>query len=683
MGARRMVYPGTVGLAAVLALALLADCGGAGGRGGVTCTPAPSIQGAPPGFATADAVYAADFTGAYNCGLWLCFSIEAVAMPPGAVIDGAARGVSWTPPASLAGTTQGFEVRTTPDACGNSANFQWSVEVLAAPAITSFTAAPALVRPGGTCQLTAVFTGGYGRIDIPGGASLGEATSGAPLTTPALQADTGFLLTVTNPAGATATESLTVRVPGQPAIQSFAAAPEVITQGRSASLTWSTVNGDSLRLDPGGIDVTGGTGLTVSPAADTLYTLTAANALGDSVQATAAVQVVAPPVVDAFTAATTTPALGAQVLLTATFHGGTGTVTGLGQVQSGVGALTPALSATGIWTLTVTNPAGDQVSRDLPLTLTGPGTFQPVAGTLLIPRSDHSATLLPDGRVLVAGGQTANGRTGSTEIFDPATGTWAYGPGLSMPRSYHQAVALPGGKVLIAGGLGDPGFLVSAEILDPGGATLAAGDLPATTEQLSFAGTTAAPLPGGDAFFILNGRAARYLGASMTFLDLGSQPDLLAVVAPLPDGRVLIVDQPSRVFDPAGNLLSAAGSPVTSYFAQPATATLPDGRVLATWSGQANLWDPAGPSFSDLGATGLGGYPPCLAVCLHDGRVLVVGNDGSRFYDPGSGAFRLAGALTYLRHGFTATVLADGRVLVAGGIQSGSGWIPWAELMQP
>lgn len=82
------------------------------------------------------------------------------------------------------------------------------------------------------------------------------------------------------------------------------------------------------------------------------------------------------------------------------------------------------------------------------------GMFTPAAD-MRIPRRSHTATLLNDGRVLLAGGSSLLGAVSArTEIFDPVTGTTAEGPLMSSPRIFHSAHLLPNGKVLIAGGLG-------------------------------------------------------------------------------------------------------------------------------------------------------------------------------------------------------------------------------------
>src|SRR5213076_2153914 len=95
--------------------------------------------------------------------------------------------------------------------------------------------------------------------------------------------------------------------------------------------------------------------------------------------------------------------------------------------------------------------------------------------------SGHTATLLPNGKVLVAGGGDINGIRASAELYDPASGTWSATGSLATARSGHTATLLPNGKVLVAGGyvsVGDPygefftiTFFASAELFDPASGT--------------------------------------------------------------------------------------------------------------------------------------------------------------------------------------------------------------------
>src|SRR5688572_6205714 len=87
-------------------------------------------------------------------------------------------------------------------------------------------------------------------------------------------------------------------------------------------------------------------------------------------------------------------------------------------------------------------------------------------GSMTARRAAHTATLLPDGRVLVAGGLSGESSAASTELFDPATKAFANASNMSVARAAHTATLLSNGKVLIAGGYnGD--YLASAELYDP------------------------------------------------------------------------------------------------------------------------------------------------------------------------------------------------------------------------
>lgn len=67
-------------------------------------------------------------------------------------------------------------------------------------------------------------------------------------------------------------------------------------------------------------------------------------------------------------------------------------------------------------------------------------------------RYDHTATLLPTGQVLVAGGQNGSEYFKSTELYDPTNGTWSSGLDLMVKRGFHTMTLLPSGKILLVGG---------------------------------------------------------------------------------------------------------------------------------------------------------------------------------------------------------------------------------------
>src|SRR5688500_8873242 len=113
-------------------------------------------------------------------------------------------------------------------------------------------------------------------------------------------------------------------------------------------------------------------------------------------------------------------------------------------------------------------------------------------------RAAHSATLLPDGKVLIAGGFREEGTTevaiASAEIFDPVTNTFTPTSDMNEPRNGHTATLLPNGKVLLAGGWNQQGRTATAELYDP------------LTGTFEYTGSLMAPRQGLTAILLNNGQ---------------------------------------------------------------------------------------------------------------------------------------------------------------------------------
>ena len=285
-----------------------------------------------------------------------------------------------------------------------------------------------------------------------------------------------------------------------------------------------------------------------------------------------------------------------------------------------------------------------------------------VTGSMALGRSRHSATLLKDGRVLVAGGLVAFAPIGTTftasaELYDPTGGTFSKTGSMGNPRYWHTATLLTNGQVLITGGHvgGGLGGVASAELFDPVSGTFS---------------------PTGDM------ASARSLHTA-TLLTNGK-----VLIAGGEDTTAVIALATAELFDPASGTFSPTGSMGTARSAHTATL-LPSGKVLVTGGADgsaiatAELYDPISGTFAPTGdmATARESH---TATLLGNGKVLVTGGTTvltAEIFDPASGSFVSAGSMANRRSFHTATLLTDGTVLVAGG--SGSTPLSSAELFDP
>jgi uncharacterized delta-60 repeat protein len=287
-------------------------------------------------------------------------------------------------------------------------------------------------------------------------------------------------------------------------------------------------------------------------------------------------------------------------------------------------------------------------------------------GNLNFAREYHTATLLPNGKVLVAGG---NPYSSTSELYDPATGTWTQTGNLNFGRYFHTATLLPNGKVLVAGGAGGDllsPFLVQSELYDPATGTWSqTGNL-----NVRRGSQTATLLPNGKVLVA---------GGSFFIPDLSWD-----------NTRPPTVYYPvqSELYDPATGTWTQAGNLNSGRDNHTATL-LSNGKVLvAGGSGiSSELYDPATGTWSQTGNLNFA-REYHTATLLPNGKVLVAGTGGagisSELYDPATGTWTQTGNLNFGRRSHTATLLPNGKVLVAGGDHPGGGsYLVQSELYNP
>ena len=290
-----------------------------------------------------------------------------------------------------------------------------------------------------------------------------------------------------------------------------------------------------------------------------------------------------------------------------------------------------------------------------------PGAFT-AAGNMTTPRAEHTATLLLDGRVLIVGGD----QTGTAELYDPATGTFrptgdvATGHGGTTALFTPQATAtlLPDGRVLIVGAS-------KSELYDPAHETFTAtGNL--IVPQFGFTAT----LLNNGKVLISGGSTGDYCcenavnpelydPATGTFSLTGAYADAGSIPSPgagtsglayttatsMSDGTVLISSEPTaEAYDPVSNTFSLTGSMV----------------ALGDWGQPTQIFDRA----SILLNTG---------NVLVTGGSVGYGNTGdvllssAEQYAAAVGTFSATGFMHLPRQGHVATTLSDGTPLVTGG----------------
>lgn len=323
------------------------------------------------------------------------------------------------------------------------------------------------------------------------------------------------------------------------------------------------------------------------------------------------------------------------------------------------------------------------------------------AGKMSTLRSAHSATLLRDGKVLVAGGmERAEGdevNTASAELYDPSSNAFkATGP-MTVARAGHTATLLPTGDVLITGGFNEGVALASAEVYQADThtfTTVKGMSVPRDRHAATLLKSGLVLVTGGctDSSSKVTAAAELFDPSTKQFTPVGDMlsPRCAQAATLLTDGSVLVTGGSASRFD---DVLTTAElyNPVTRGFVAVAKMTtrrhkhastlLPDGRVLINGGSSdasqmggryssAEVYDPKSKAFVATGNMTAPRFKMTFSVVsLLGGKVFVSGDgDYVEIYDPAQGVFGTAdgkfdGSWMYS----TATVLVDGRVLILGG----------------
>ncbi len=317
-------------------------------------------------------------------------------------------------------------------------------------------------------------------------------------------------------------------------------------------------------------------------------------------------------------------------------------------------------------------PMGLAHSNGLTLVVSNHGLNLASPGSLQEARALHTATLLDADRILVAGGGSgsllAPVGSATAEIYNVHTKDSLATGSMGVARAVHTATLLMDGRVLVTGGVDAVGnVLSSAEIYDP------------ATGVWAPTGSMSTPRWGHTAALLGDGRVM-VAGGTTTTSDFAS----------IFNG----ISNTAEIFDPTGSTFGPAASTMGSKRLAHQATPLQNGDVLLTGGFDGlnilglptlavigEVFHPTGNNFNRTsGGQSVGNLRTARAVhsatLLPDGRVLLAGGaagltvnstSNAEIYSPSNGSFANTGSLLEAKAAHTAVVLASSEVLVSGG----------------
>ena len=378
------------------------------------------------------------------------------------------------------------------------------------------------------------------------------------------------------------------------------------------------------------------------------------------------------------------------------------------------------LHITNFWKTTITVAAVLLVGMN-PLAFAASGTWTAIA-SVHTPRDGHTATLLPNGNVVIAGGENNNLVLDSSEVYSPTFGSWTVSGNLNVARANASTVLLPSGTILVAGGC----------VSDCLGATTASAELYSSvngkwtsTGAMATARTyfSMVLLPGGQVLVAggctglnangcsgVTNKAEIYNPSTGKWTATGSMTaargNLTATL--LTNGKVLVAGGINGAGDPLGS--AELYNPATGRWTLTGKMITPRDEHTATLLSTGNVLVVGGENASSVTTTKTELYNPTTgkwtatgnlntsrlehtATILMNGNILIAGGNNvtaktttvlssAELYNPTTGKWTDTGSMSVARVGHTATLLTSGKVLAASGSDANNDWTS-AELYQP